>query len=338
MTDTVTAAAATVDYDAWTTDDDGNLIPQITTATTIFTMLRALDVKPGMNVLEIGTGSGYSGAVASKLVGEAGHVFSIDIDAGLASRAAKRHDEAGHTNIEVHAADGFAGWEKGEPFDRVVGWTTPHVLPIAWVQQINSGGLIVSPVKLANVAGANAVLRCDVIDGEPQDGTLSPGSFIEMAPEVITNFALPLRYIDASRQGESGPPWWISAEQLHARPKDLAERLLDQASAAVPVPGFFNGSKTQWESFTSFVLAESGNPASLGGSNGWGLGVATSDGVAVVLRSGALLAAGTETAASELASHLEDWNSLGKPDHSDLKPTYTKTSEGWVVRAKVDNR
>jgi protein-L-isoaspartate(D-aspartate) O-methyltransferase len=336
VTDTVADAAAAVDYTAWTTDDAGNLIPQITADTTILTMLRALAVEPGMNVLEVGTGSGYSGALISALVGEAGHVVSIDIDADLVSRATKRHDQAGHANIEVHAADGFAGWADDAPFDRVVAWTTPHLLPTPWVQQIKSGGLVVSPVKLANVAGANAVLRCQVTDGKPYGGTLSPGSFIEMAPEVITNFALPIRYIDASRQGDSGPPWWISAEQLHKQPQEVAEQLLDHASEAAPQPGFLAKDRALWEAFTSFVLAESDNPASLGGVSGWGLGVATSDGVAVVLRSGALLAAGDERASSELASLLADWHNLGQPAHSNLTPVYIADNDGWEVRATVD--
>lgn len=50
MTDLVAAVAAAVDYDAWTTTEDGEVVPQITTDTTIHAMLRLLDIQPGMRV------------------------------------------------------------------------------------------------------------------------------------------------------------------------------------------------------------------------------------------------------------------------------------------------
>ncbi|MGD9486042.1 hypothetical protein WDH52_22820 [Streptomyces sp. TRM70308] len=42
--------------------------------------LETLDVHPGMAVIEHGTGSGYSGALLSHLVGASGTVTSVDID------------------------------------------------------------------------------------------------------------------------------------------------------------------------------------------------------------------------------------------------------------------
>jgi protein-L-isoaspartate(D-aspartate) O-methyltransferase len=204
VTDTVAAAAAAVDYDSWVMTDDGHPIPQSTTDYLIHNMLVLLGVAPGSRILEIGTGSGYSGAVIAKAVGD-GHLVSIDIDAGLVERAAGLHQKANHTNVEVHAADGFLGWVPAAPYDGVIGWTTPHVLPQAWVDQTADQGVIVTPVKLAEVAGANAVVRCVVSQGQPRDGSPQPGSFIELAPEVITDFALPIRYVDASRVEAAGP-------------------------------------------------------------------------------------------------------------------------------------
>jgi methylase of polypeptide subunit release factors len=139
VTDRVAAVAAEVDYDAWTTTEDGALVPQITTDTTIHAMLRLLDIQPGMQVMEIGTGSGYSGALLSRIVSSDGHVVSIDIDTGLINRARTLHNQARHTNIELHASDGFWGWANEEPFDRIVGWVTPHVLPAAWGRTSQAG-------------------------------------------------------------------------------------------------------------------------------------------------------------------------------------------------------
>ena len=50
-------------------------------------MLEKLDIRKGMKVLEVGTGSGYNCALLSKLVGEQGRVISIDIVPGLLEQA-----------------------------------------------------------------------------------------------------------------------------------------------------------------------------------------------------------------------------------------------------------
>lgn len=334
MTDLVAATAAAVDYDGWTTTEDGELIPQITTDTTIHSMLRLLDIQRGMRVMEIGTGSGYSGALLSRIVGAEGHVVSVDIDASLVERAGALHERAGHVNIELHAADGFQGWVDAAPFDRIVGWVTPHVLPTAWVQQAKPRTVIVTPVKIADVAGTNAVVRC-VIDDGIHDGELHPGSFIEMAPEVITELGLPIRYVDAVCRQPDGPPWWISGRQLHGQPPAVVENLLDLLVEAEPERGFFNQGRDSWQAFTAFVLASTASPASLGGTGGWGIGTATPDSVAVSLSNGGLLAAGTDEARTDLATKLEEWHDLGDPDLTDLKPAFISDDAGWAVRPQL---
>ncbi|MGH3625652.1 MAG: protein-L-isoaspartate O-methyltransferase family protein [Sciscionella sp.] len=336
MTDLVSAAAATIDYDDWTTTDDGDLIPQITTDTTIHDMLRLLNIQPGMTVLEIGTGSGYSGSLLSCIVGTDGHVVSIDIDPSLVERARAQHEQAGHTNIELHAADGYNGWAASAPFDRIVGWVTPHVLPTAWVEQAKPGAVIVTPVKIADIAGTNAIVRCVVDGGTVRDGELYPGSFIEMAPEIITELGLPIRYVDAVRRLPVGPPWWISAHQLHQQPSTVAADLLAQLVEAEPEPEFFDRQANDWRAFTTFLLASTTNPAGVGGAHGWGIGTATPNSVAVSLSNGALLTAGTDEAHEELTSVLDEWRKAGKLGLADLSPSFTADEDGWAVRPQLD--
>ncbi|WP_052684541.1 protein-L-isoaspartate O-methyltransferase family protein [Lentzea aerocolonigenes] len=334
MSDIVTAAAAAVDYDTWVRTDEGGTIPQSSADDRIQSMLGMLDLKPGAQVLEVGTGSGYSGALLSNAVGESGHVVSIDIDAGLVDRARQLHKRANNTNIEVHAADGFAGWVPGAPFDRIVAWTTPHVLPAPWIEQAAAGAVIVSPVKLANVASANALIRC-VVGDTIEAGEFHPGSFIEMAPEVITELGLPVRYVNASLLVDGGPPWWISAEVLHEQPQDVADRLLDQVRGAAPRDGFLPvDTEARW-AFNAFVLARTDAPASLGGPIGWGIGVGTQNSIAVVLPNGAALSAGTDEAYDMLAELVDEWHELGEPRHDRLEPTFAKAEDGWQVRARL---
>ncbi|MGQ0838009.1 protein-L-isoaspartate O-methyltransferase family protein [Actinokineospora sp.] len=338
MTDLIAAAATAVDYTAWTTTENGDLIPQITTDTTIHTMLGLLDLEPGMRVMEIGTGSGYSGALLSEIVGPNGHVVSVDIDPALVERARARHDEAGHGNIEVHAADGFEGWADSAPYDRIVGWVTPHVIPSAWARQARQGAVLVTPVKIADVAGTNAVVRC-TLDDEINGGELHPGSFIEMAPDVITNFGLPIRYVDAVRRLPDCPSWWISAHQLHDRSSSVADNLLDSLSRADLEPGFFDQGADGWRAFTAFVLASATDEAaSAGGPLGWGIGVATPESVAVSLSNGGLLFAGTDDARNSLTDLLAQWRKDGEPDYTKLTPSYSHGGDGWTVRPEVATR
>lgn len=123
-----------------------------------------------------------------------------------------------------------------------------------------------TPVKITDVVVANAVVRC-VADGDIRDGELHPGSFIEMSPKIVTEFGLPIRYVDAVRRFPDRPPWWISGHQLHAQPPTVARRLLDQLIDAEPEPGFLHQGGADWRGFTAFLLASTINSASMGGAH-----------------------------------------------------------------------
>ncbi|WP_374224615.1 methyltransferase domain-containing protein [Micromonospora sp. C51] len=86
--------------------------------------LIALDVVEGARVLEIGTGTGYSGALLAALAGASGRVTSIDISEHLISWADRLHRQRGLTTITCHLADGMAGYPPHAPYQRLVAWCT----------------------------------------------------------------------------------------------------------------------------------------------------------------------------------------------------------------------
>jgi protein-L-isoaspartate(D-aspartate) O-methyltransferase len=110
-------------------------------------MLEAAGLRDGDRVMEIGAGMGYLAAVAAELVGAAGHVYTIELDAALAREAERRLTEQGYAaRVTVFALDGSAGLPKLAPFDAVlVSCAAPEILP-AWKAQVREGGRVIVPV------------------------------------------------------------------------------------------------------------------------------------------------------------------------------------------------
>ncbi len=123
------------------------------------TMLRQLEVQPGMRVLEIGAGTGYNAALLQELTGESGRVTSLEIDAEVASWATQRLRQAGYNQVEVIETDGGLGWAAGAPYDRIeltVG--TAEIAP-AWVDQLAPGGILVVPLWVNTVQLCIALVK-----------------------------------------------------------------------------------------------------------------------------------------------------------------------------------
>ncbi|MGW4410450.1 methyltransferase domain-containing protein [Nonomuraea sp. NPDC004702] len=111
---------------------------------TVAEFLHLLDPEPGDQVLEIGTGTGWTAALISHVIGEHGKVTSIEVDPVVAEQAAKHLAAAG---VQPHlvVGDGTAGCSWGALFDRVHVTCAITTVPYAWVEQARPGGVIVAP-------------------------------------------------------------------------------------------------------------------------------------------------------------------------------------------------
>jgi protein-L-isoaspartate(D-aspartate) O-methyltransferase len=107
-------------------------------------MTELLELKPGVKVLEIGTGSGYQAAVLAELGYVA--VYSIEIIPELAEEAAARLQNLGYTDIHLKQGDGYFGWVEFAPFDAIIVTAAPDHLPAPLVAQLTPGGCIVIPI------------------------------------------------------------------------------------------------------------------------------------------------------------------------------------------------
>lgn len=107
-------------------------------------MTGLLALRPGHDVLEIGTGCGYHAGVTAEIVGP-GHVYSVEYYEPLADAAGERLDRLGY-DVHIRCGDGHEGWPEGAPFDRgYLTCATPEV-PQAVIDQVRPGGRILAPV------------------------------------------------------------------------------------------------------------------------------------------------------------------------------------------------
>ncbi|MGW3308218.1 ATP-grasp peptide maturase system methyltransferase [Streptomyces sp. NPDC001073] len=98
------------------------------------------DVQEGHTVLEIGTGTGYSTALACERLGSAG-VTSIEVDPHRLEQAASALYSLGYTPT-LAVADGLYGYWPEASFDRIVAACSFRAIPPALIAQVRPGGKI----------------------------------------------------------------------------------------------------------------------------------------------------------------------------------------------------
>jgi protein-L-isoaspartate(D-aspartate) O-methyltransferase len=108
-------------------------------------MTDLLDVHADDAVLEIGTGLGYQTAILAEL---ARKVYSIEIIEELGHQAKRRLSRQSYTNIELRIANGYHGWSKHAPFDKVMVTAAPDLIPPPLIHQLKPGGRMVIPTGL----------------------------------------------------------------------------------------------------------------------------------------------------------------------------------------------
>lgn len=153
---------------------------------------------------------------------------------------------------------------------------------------------------------------------------------------TVTDFAVPLRYVNAVHRAGDEPPAWISARALHDQPTAVADALAAELAAGTPEAGFLHPS--QCASFAAYLLATTFLPASAGTQYGWGLGLAARKSLAVVLHDGSLLAAGSDKAVAELTAlreHWRAWHEPSQPHYKRIAATVSLDADGWVVRSTI---
>ncbi|MFH1587702.1 MAG: protein-L-isoaspartate(D-aspartate) O-methyltransferase [Candidatus Diapherotrites archaeon] len=118
----------------------------ISQPSTIAIMLEMLDVKKGMKILEVGSGSGYVVALLSELVGEDGFVYGIEMEKELIESSGENLTAQGSLNNELIQGDGSKGLPDKAPFDRILISAGAPFIPKPLFDQLKEKGIIVAPV------------------------------------------------------------------------------------------------------------------------------------------------------------------------------------------------
>ena len=129
-------------------DTDGTSISCASQPGVVALMLDQLDAQPGERILELGAGTGYNAGLLAHLVGENGHVTTLDVDDDLVEGARTHLAAAGITNIEPVTRDGALGYAEAAPYDRIIATVGAHGVPHAWLQQLAPGGRLLVPQRL----------------------------------------------------------------------------------------------------------------------------------------------------------------------------------------------
>ena len=125
-------------------------------------------------VLEIGTGSGYQGAVLAALGLE---VFTVERIGELLRTARKRFRTLG-LHLRSKHDDGRIGWPEEGPFDAIIVTAAAPALVDALTEQLAAGGTLVAPV--GGASGQNLLrLRKDA-EGGIEQTDLGPVIFVPL--------------------------------------------------------------------------------------------------------------------------------------------------------------
>ena len=116
---------------------------------TVAFMLELLQPKPGDKILDVGSGSGWSVALLSEIVGPKGRVFGLELIqelAELAERNINKYNFISSKQARIIQGDGYKGLPEHAPFDKIITAAAAKEIPKKLLDQLKTGGRMVLPI------------------------------------------------------------------------------------------------------------------------------------------------------------------------------------------------
>ncbi|HIP78214.1 MAG TPA: protein-L-isoaspartate(D-aspartate) O-methyltransferase [Kiloniellaceae bacterium] len=189
-----------------------------------------LDLKAGERVLQVGAGTGYYTAVLAEIVGGAGRVEAVELDAELAARAEAAL--APWPQASVVPGNGVEVTD-GPPADVVIAFAGATYPAPAWLDRLAAGGRLLLPLTAGNGWGffllatkttggfaARSLGRCGFF---PCEGARRPEEARRLgdALEALDSKPVPVKSLhlgvpptDAAGLWFAGEDYWLSTEEV----------------------------------------------------------------------------------------------------------------------------
>ena len=279
-------------------------------------MLELLELEEGMNVLEIGAGTGYTAALISKIVGRKGRITTIDNQEAVVEQTWRLLRGSGYGDIDVICADGAQGFAENAPYDRIVATVGCPDISFRWAEQLRTDGFMLVPLQ-HGPEGLDPLVRLQR-DGGKLIGRFVGGSgFMSIQGELAIEQRIPFALQDSLRNKEPKeeyPLFDVIAEMQEF------------------------GRKQQWDESFSFILfvAIVDDRCVMGGLYDEEKG-------AILVKGDRLLLHGHESLYWDLKLLCERFEKLGKPAISDWQLEFLprdagaqilEEERGWVIVRK----
>lgn len=164
-------------------DSNGLAISSASSPSIVAKMLDQLGDVAGKNVLEIGTATGYNAALIAEMVGDAGHVTSLEIDPDLAADAKRSLHRAGYDRVRVIVQDGTVPVPENSRFDAIIVTAAAWEVYRCWFDQLRSGGKLVVPLRWCGQTQSVELIRSVAPDSQRREmhaKTILPASFMPL--------------------------------------------------------------------------------------------------------------------------------------------------------------
>ena len=166
-------------------DQHGRTLSSSSQPGVMATMLDALELQPGMRVLEIGTGTGYNAALIAALVGDPTLVTTIDIDSSVIDQAKQAITQVVGEGMTVVQCNGVNGYNINAPYDRIIVTASASTIPCAWMEQLTSSGIIVCVLQ-PGLAMLGGLLKAQKREETLKGNIVSPASFMVLRDTIYT--------------------------------------------------------------------------------------------------------------------------------------------------------
>jgi protein-L-isoaspartate(D-aspartate) O-methyltransferase len=114
---------------------------------TVAFMLELLSPQKGENILDVGSGSGYTTALLSEIAGEGGQVISVEIIPELVMMGQKNISKYNFQNSKIiQATKNVIGFPEESPYDKILVSAEAKEIPKDLIKQLKIGGIMVIPV------------------------------------------------------------------------------------------------------------------------------------------------------------------------------------------------